>query len=244
MKKKLIAIFLILILIPAVSYAADETVAEQTALGAQPATDDSFLVWDTSTGLQKKVTYSNMVDIKNADSYGGLTAAVAAISTTVTTIICNSAQTITDDLSVPTTLTLICTQECSLNPANTKTLTVNSTPIAGDYSITGGDGTVTFAGSGIVFASWTGGTAGAIVLGNLQSGRNGTDGSLTVYSEQGGTDYTFSFNPHATMTESTAYLMPAADGAADEFLKTDGSLQLSWGAASGGASILQSQVFN
>lgn len=161
---KLLPILILSLLLAFPSHAADGTIDDQTSLGAQPATDDTLPIWDASAGATKKVTYANMVDIRNADSYGGLTAAVTAIAATKTTIICNSTQTIAGDLSIPTTLTLICTQGCSLEPASTKTLTINSTPIAGDYLITGGSGTVTFAGTGLIWASWTGGSAGSLSL--------------------------------------------------------------------------------
>lgn len=79
---------------------------------------------------------------------------------------------------------------------------------------------------------------GALTAGNLQTGSNGADGQLTIYSEQGGTDYSIVFQPHATMTETTTYLLPAADGSSGQVLHTDGSGNLSWDSddgAGGGA---------
>lgn len=64
----------------------------------------------------------------------------------------------------------------------------------------------------------------------VQVGYAGQDGKLGIFSEQGETDYLVSFAPHATMTESTAYLLPAADGDSGQVLHTDGSGNLSWGA--------------
>ncbi len=66
----------------------------------------------------------------------------------------------------------------------------------------------------------------------VQIGANGTDGKLTLFSEQGGTDYLVSLQPHATMTEATAYTMPPADGSSGQMLSTDGSAALSWATVS------------
>ncbi len=62
----------------------------------------------------------------------------------------------------------------------------------------------------------------------ITTGSNGTDGSLTIYSEQGTTDYSVVVQPHATMTETTTYTLPANNGDANQVLTTDGSGALSW----------------
>lgn len=72
-------------------------------------------------------------------------------------------------------------------------------------------------------------TAGA----GIQSGAAGTDGQLTIYSEQGATDYSVVFNPHAAMTATTTYTLPPDDGDAGEMLTTNGSGALTWTAAAG-----------
>lgn len=71
---------------------------------------------------------------------------------------------------------------------------------------------------------------GAISLlgGLIQSGADGADGQMKIYSEQGGTDYTVTINPHATMTQDTTYTLPANDGDASQYLQTNGSGALSW----------------
>ena len=161
--------------------------------------------------------------IRSVTSYGGMAAMVSSIGATVTSVYCKSTQAIADNLVVPATLTILAFQECSLEPAAGKTLTMNSTPIAGDYSIVGGAGTVNGAGPGYSWAAWDGGSDAEMTIGG-----NGADGLLAVYSEQGGTDYSFSFAPHATMTEATPYLMPAADGTSGQCLQTDGSFNLSF----------------
>lgn len=62
----------------------------------------------------------------------------------------------------------------------------------------------------------------------LTIGADGTDGSLKIYSEQGGTDYSVTLNPNASMTQNVTYALPADDGSSDQFLKTDGSGNLTW----------------
>lgn len=69
----------------------------------------------------------------------------------------------------------------------------------------------------------------------LQTGANGADGQLTIFSEQGGTDYGVVLKPHAAMTQTTTYYLPPDDGAASQYLQTDGSGNLSWAAASSGS---------
>ncbi len=61
----------------------------------------------------------------------------------------------------------------------------------------------------------------------------GTDGQLILYSEQGATDYTLSFNPNAAMTQNVALTYPADDGTIGQVLTTDGSGNLSWSNAGG-----------
>jgi hypothetical protein len=73
--------------------------------------------------------------------------------------------------------------------------------------------------------------------GGIEVGANGVDGTLKLYSEQGGTDYGVVFTPHTTMTETTTYKLPAADGTASQYLYTDGSGQLAWGDPTGSGDI-------
>lgn len=66
------------------------------------------------------------------------------------------------------------------------------------------------------------------VNGGIRSGAPGTDGQLTLYSEQGATDYQVIFNPSATMTQTTTYTLPANDGNANDMLISDGLGNMSW----------------
>lgn len=129
-------------------------VRAQEGTSARVYAQGSILSHRLTAGVLEVLAIGN---IPNIDLYGGLEDAVLDIGATVTTVLCNTTQTIITDTTVPATLTILALQECSLEPANTKTLTMDSTPLAGDYSITGGAGTVTFAGPGIVWSAWTGG---------------------------------------------------------------------------------------
>ena len=78
------------------------------------------------------------------------------------------------------------------------------------------------------------GASGVSLLNDVTIGANGSDGTLTIYSEQGGTDYTVAFQPHATMTGNVTYTLPADDGTANQVLTTDGSGALSWASSGAG----------
>ena len=69
----------------------------------------------------------------------------------------------------------------------------------------------------------------------LQVGDDGTDGQLTIYSEQGETDYSVVFQPNAAMTQNTTYTLPADDGNAGQILTTNASGGLSWESLPSGA---------
>jgi len=72
---------------------------------------------------------------------------------------------------------------------------------------------------------------GNITAGNIQSGADGADGQITIYSEQGVTDYAAIFKPYAAMTQTTTYTLPPDDGTVDYVLRTDGSGNLTWDVA-------------
>ncbi len=63
----------------------------------------------------------------------------------------------------------------------------------------------------------------------LSLGYNGTSGSLSLYSEVGGTDYTLKFQPSSSMTQNVTYMMPVDDGTSDQTLITNGAGVLAWG---------------
>lgn len=67
---------------------------------------------------------------------------------------------------------------------------------------------------------------------NVQLGSDGTDGTFTLFSEQGATDYTTTFQP-GTQTQNITYTLPVDDGGASQVLVTDGTGNLSWSSVSG-----------
>lgn len=136
------------------AYGADQKISELTALGAKPASDDELVIYDSSTGLTKKVDYTYLEDIKNVNLYGGLTAAVASIGATETTLLITDAQTVTANLSIPTTMQLFITRGGDVTVSAGKVLTINGTILAGAYQIFGSTGTITFSGSGVAYDNW------------------------------------------------------------------------------------------
>src|SRR3989338_5238798 len=67
--------------------------------------------------------------------------------------------------------------------------------------------------------------------GAVQTGAAGQSGRLVIYSDQA-TDYSVTFNPDSAMMQNVIYTLPADDGAANQFLKTDGDGDLSWAGVS------------
>ncbi|ROL61223.1 hypothetical protein D9V86_06875, partial [Bacteroidetes/Chlorobi group bacterium ChocPot_Mid] len=72
------------------------------------------------------------------------------------------------------------------------------------------------------------------IVGTIQAGKNGTSGAISLFSEQGGTDYNVMFIPNSSMTESTTYTLPADYGSSGQVLTTDGNGLLNWTTVSGG----------
>ncbi|MBA7562988.1 hypothetical protein ES708_04641 [subsurface metagenome] len=147
-------------------YGADQKISELTALGAKPASDDTLVIYDSSTGLTKKVDYTYLEDIKNVNLYGGLTAAVASIGATETTLLITDAQTVTADLSIPTTMQLFVARGGDITVSAGKVLTINGTILAGAYQIFGSTGTVTYAGNGIFYGKWKSGGSNTVLVDN------------------------------------------------------------------------------
>lgn len=67
-----------------------------------------------------------------------------------------------------------------------------------------------------------------IVNETIQSGGPGKDGNISIYSEQGATDYVITIKPDSAMTMSTHYTLPKNDGSPNEFLQTNGAGVLDW----------------
>jgi len=79
------------------------------------------------------------------------------------------------------------------------------------------------AGDGYIYAR------GYIKSGKqLYVGEAGQDGQIVIYNELGATDRTNTINPSASQTMDIVYTLPVDDGAANEFLQTNGSGALDW----------------
>lgn len=141
-------------------------IAVQTEMGLDPAGDYDDVVSrlnaiDTNyLGTLKPadiITKGPWVDVR---AYASINAAVTAIGSTKAILLVPSAQTLTANLTTPSTLTLKILQPGSIVKASTYTLTINGPLEAGPYQIFSGfsAGDVTF-GSGIikeVYPEWWG----------------------------------------------------------------------------------------
>lgn len=70
----------------------------------------------------------------------------------------------------------------------------------------------------------------------LQLGVAGTDGKLTIFSEDGVTDHSTVFNP-GVQTQDIVYTLPVDDGTSGQFMQTDGAGVLSWATSAGSGDI-------
>ncbi|QQS15443.1 MAG: tail fiber domain-containing protein [Candidatus Moraniibacteriota bacterium] len=75
--------------------------------------------------------------------------------------------------------------------------------------------------------------ASSVNINTLQLGTDGSDGSFIIYSEQGATDYTTTFQPGA-QSQNITYTLPNDDGTSGQVLITDGTGILSWTSAGSG----------
>ncbi len=101
---------------------------------------------------------------------------------------------------------------------------------AGNVAFLAPSSNLSISGTGVDLAS-------AVTIGSsLQLGQNGTDGTLTLFSEQGATDYTTVFQP-GTQTQNVTYTLPNDDGASGQVLVTNGTGTLSWSSVSGAGGV-------
>ena len=87
-------------------------------------------------------------NIPDVDGYGGLTAAVASIGVTEQAVLIKTAQTVSGDLTIPTTLNLVFVKGGSVSVATSKTLTIYS-----PSNIIASQGQQIFTGAGTVVFS-------------------------------------------------------------------------------------------
>jgi hypothetical protein len=129
--------------------AAEWTEANPTLLSGEPGyeTDTRFLkIGDGSTPWVTLPYYQQGSGIFDVRNYSSINAAIAAIGSTQGTILVSTAQTLTDDLIVPSTLSLVIPKGGSIAKASNHTLTINGPLEAGDYPVFSGfnNGDVTF----------------------------------------------------------------------------------------------------
>jgi len=100
-----------------------------------------------------------------ASNYANLPAAIAAISTTPGTLYIDSSQSVTDDLVIPETLSVVILKPGLLTISSGKTLTINGPFDAGIYQVFSGAGSVSFSGNKYlqeVYPEWWGAIADGI----------------------------------------------------------------------------------
>lgn len=210
MKQLLTLILALLIAFPA--YGADSTISGFPDLGEKPATDDEFLLWDSSTGTTKKVDFSEMSDINNVDIYGGLTAAVASLGSTEITVLVDTAQTVTDNLSIPTTMALVVLRDGDISVSAGKILTINGHILAGAYQIFSGTGTVTNNSASIIYGAWSSGGSGGTLGGTSIVGQGQiVQVKTTTYATQQDTTSVSQQDSNLNITFDSAILSTSND---------------------------------
>jgi hypothetical protein len=176
--KRLIILFL---LIPSLCFGANKTINDLTDLGEKPATDDEFVLWDSSLGATKKVDFSYLSDIQNVDEFGGLTSAVASFGATPVSLLIDTTQTVSDNLSIPTTMQLVGLRSGSISVASGKVLTLNSCPsLPPDYQFFTGSGTVTNNCAYFIPGAWTGGSGVDFTSATHDHSNNANGGTIVA----------------------------------------------------------------
>jgi len=119
-----------------------------------------------------------------------------------------------------------------VNGDDSDRLSLETTVPVANYAIHTFD-TPTSIMTNYVFAN-SGGGASRIETDSVNSGRAGMSGMISLYKEQGDSDYTTSLMPSSlTMSSHPAFYLPPDDGDAGEQLTTDGSGVLTWEAPGG-----------
>lgn len=80
-------------------------------------------------------------------------------------------------------------------------------------------------------------SAGFQINDNLQVGHAGTDGTLKLYAEDGGTDHSTTLQP-GTQTQDVTLTLPVDDGTTGQFLQSDGSGVLAWATPAGTGNVV------
>lgn len=131
-----------------------------------PSGAGKVIGWNSAgTGF---ATYSptsvSTTDFDNFSNYSGFNAAISAIGATEQTIVCNTAQTVSADVTVPENVHIVALRGCSIDTTG-YTLTINGDFQAGLYQVFSGTGTV--AGLKEARPDWWGFSASETAANNL-----------------------------------------------------------------------------
>jgi len=105
--------------------------------------EDLLLIRDASADTTNKIIVNDILGAVNVSAWGGLEAAVTAIGATKMGVCITNTQTLTGDLTIPSTLALVIEQGGSID-LNGYTLTINGSFSAGLYQVFSGDGRIVF----------------------------------------------------------------------------------------------------
>jgi hypothetical protein len=127
---------------------------QRIALGASGyallsnGTDPSWVGFTPTSGGTARSWLTKGRDWINASDYASINAAVTAIGSTVATLVVSSAQTLTANLSIPSTLELMVVKGGSIVKASTYTVTIAGPFSAGPYQVFSG-----FSAGNVVFSN-------------------------------------------------------------------------------------------
>jgi len=186
---------------------------DQVALGAQPVAADTFLVYDADASSLKKVTYSNLIPTTHGDVSGPGSStddALAKFDATTGKIIQNSNAILTD-AGLLTVSNVAATINTAAQPNITSLGTIASL-VATTADINGG-----------TFEGIVGGTTPA--AGTFTQVDITAQGDLRLQDTTGG-EYVAIQAP--TAVTSWTLTLPTDDGAASQFLQTDGAGVSTW----------------
>ena len=100
---------------------ANEKISDMTELAETPAYDDEIPLLDSSANTTKKILISNLLNVKDVDSYVDLESAIATWNAdgSDVTLLVKSAQAVDDDLTINGNISIIALKEALITIANT-----------------------------------------------------------------------------------------------------------------------------
>ncbi len=124
-----------------------------------PSGAGKVIGWNSAgTGLTTyNATAVATTDFDNFSNYSGFNAAISSIGATEQTIVCNTAQTVSADVTVPANVHIVALGGCTIDTTG-YTLTINGDFQAGLYQVFSGTGTVSFGDGAVneVYPEWWG----------------------------------------------------------------------------------------